>query len=83
MTAQNLTITKLARSPEGFWRARVSSNGTTIDVDMRYGSWQATVRPFPRSRSLVRRDVLPFVAAALQAKVRPVEKREARTGSAE
>jgi hypothetical protein len=71
-----LRITKLARDhTEGFWRARVSANGTTINVDRRYGSWQAQIGER-------RREVLPRVAAALQKQVRRREYRERRTASA-
>lgn len=81
MSAQReLTITKLERAPEGFWRARVTgADGVAVPVDRRYGAWFAEVRKAPRSRTMVRRDVLPHVAAALQAKVRPIEKREEAT----
>jgi hypothetical protein len=69
----DITITKLERdAAEGFWRARV--NG--VPVDRRYGCWQSEVRAAPHSRDFVRRDVLPPVAAKLQAKVRPIEKAE-------
>jgi len=70
------TITNLHRHPvHGFWMARVT-NGHTIEVDRRYGSWQAAVRDRPGARSKHREFVLPDVAAALQARVRVLEKRE-------
>ncbi len=70
------TITCLHRDEEhGFWRARVT-NGVTIDVDRRAGSWQADVRSAPGARSFTRRDVLPDVAKALQERVRPLERAE-------
>lgn len=76
MSGRSLTITKLRRDADGFWRARVTgADGNTYDVDRRFGSWQADVRPYPHARSTVRRDVLAWVAAALQAKVRPLERR--------
>ena len=72
------TIICLRRDAEhGFWRARVT-NGVTIEVDRRYGSWQADVRSAPGARSFTRRDVLPDVAAALQARVRPTDDAERR-----
>ncbi len=80
MTAERrpFTITCVRRDPdEGFWRARVT-NGVTIDVDRRYGSWQADVRDAPGARSFTRRDVLPDVARALQARVRPTDDAERR-----
>lgn len=52
------------------------TNGVTIEVDRRFGSWQAVVRTAPGSHSFVRRDVLPEVAKALQARVRPLEHAE-------
>jgi hypothetical protein len=71
-------ITKLGRDPEeGFWTARVTpAGGTTLEVDRRYGSWQANVRDAPGVQSFHREDVLPHVAAALQERVRPVERAE-------
>ena len=62
MSRRPFTITKLARSDEGYWTARVSSNGYAVEVDRKYGSWQTSTKP--------RREVLPHVAAALQEKVR-------------
>lgn len=71
------TITLVRRDPEdGFWRARVTCDGVTLDVDRQFGSWQADVRAGPRRRSFRRIDVLPDVAAALQDRVRPLEKAE-------
>lgn len=73
---REFTITCVRRDPDhGFWRARVT-NGVTLDVDRRHGSWQSDVRDAPGSRSFHRRDVLPEVAAALQARVRPLEHAE-------
>ncbi len=72
------TITCLQRDPDGgFWRARVT-NGVTIEVDRRFGSWQANVRSAPGARSFERRDVLPDVARALQEKVRPMDRAVAK-----
>ena len=76
MNSRDLTITKLERAPEGYWRARVTGpDGVTVDVDRRDGAWFAEVRAAPRSQTMVRRDVLPHIAAALQAKVRPLERK--------
>ena len=69
------TITKLQRGSTG-WEARVSCDGTTVEVDRRDGSWLATVRTRPKARTFDRREVLPHVAAELQRKVRRLEKRE-------
>lgn len=70
---REFTITKLERSPEGHWRANVTMTGKTITVDRQFGSWQVP----PSNGSTGRRDVLPDIAAALQARVRPLEKKEA------
>jgi len=78
MSTRELTITKLRReSGEEFWRANVTGpDGVTVAVDRQFGSWQGEVRTAKRSREFERRDVLAYVAAALQAKVRPIERRE-------
>jgi hypothetical protein len=82
MSTRPFTITLLRRHPEhGYWTAHVT-NGHTIEVDKRFGSWQAVVRDRPGSRKVHREFVLPHVAAALQAKVRVLEKRE-RNGEPE
>lgn len=73
---EGLTITKLERNGDGIWTARVSLNGQTINVDRRYGSWQALVPDERRGNKPVRREIRPEVAAALQDKVRPIEKKE-------
>lgn len=78
------TITKVQRHPEGgHWTARVSCDGVTVDVDRRYGSWQANVRRSPGARSFARRFVLPHVAAELQRKISTAEAREAKQRSSE
>lgn len=71
-------VTKLRREDD-IWRAHVSDGqGNTIEVDRRFGSWHALVPRVKGSTKRVRRDVLPHVAHALQAKVRPIEKAERR-----
>ncbi len=66
------TITCLSRDPErGFWMAHVTSDGVTINVDRRYGSWHAVI-------GNERRELLPHIAAALQEKVRPTDNAERR-----
>lgn len=76
---RRIIVTKLERAPEGFWRARVTVNGgETVDVDRRWGSWQAERRAQARSRTFTRHDLLPDVARALQDRVRPLEKQEKR-----
>jgi hypothetical protein len=74
----SFTITKLARDPDhGYWTARVTPcGGTTVCVDRQFGSWQATVRDAPGLQSFHREFVLPPVAAALQERVRPIERAE-------
>ena len=69
------TITQLRRHPElGFWQARITHQGEVFDVDCRFGSWQAP-------KGLSRVDVMPDVAGALQAKVRPLERAERRAAA--
>lgn len=63
------------------WKARVTSNGQTVDVDRSAGSWLASVRVRPGARTFERRELLPDVAAALQAKL-PREEREPKVRKA-
>lgn len=66
------TITCVRRDPDhGFWTAHVTANGDTLCADRRHGSWQFVVGES-------RREVLPFVALALQERVRPLERAEKR-----
>lgn len=67
-------VTKLNRD-EGYWRARVTVNGDTIQVDRRHGSWLAVLRDGPRRRSFHRAEVHPALAAELQRRVRPLDKK--------
>lgn len=66
----DIRITCLRRdAARGHWTARVTGpDGQTVDVDCQHGSWQTT--------NGTRRDVLPPVAAALQERVRPLERGE-------
>lgn len=68
-------ITRL-RHEGGYWRARVTVDGAGVDVDRRFGSWQADVRNGPRRRSFHRAGVHPAVALELQRRVRRLERRE-------
>lgn len=61
--APRLTVTCVRDHPDGYRTARVSANGTTVDVDDRYGSWQAVQR---KRGTETRREVLPPVARVLQ-----------------
>lgn len=70
------TITQVRRDDEGVLRARVSTDGVSVDVDRSCGSWLADVRVAKGHRTFERREVLPHVAAALQAKVRRLDKVE-------
>jgi hypothetical protein len=72
------TITKLERHEDGYWAARVTLGGLTLEVDRKWGSWQARVPERLRdgTRVVRRRGVLPHVAAELQARVRAAERRE-------
>jgi hypothetical protein len=72
MTEATIIVTKL-RQEDGIWRARISTAGTTLDVDRRFGSWQADV-PNGRRGQRDRREVLPAAAAILQRKVRRLER---------
>lgn len=66
-------ITCVERHPDdGYWMARVGG----IQHDRRFGSWQVVV-PGQENQ---RREALPVVAAALQDKVRRLEKGETLTG---
>lgn len=77
MSERDITITKLQRCEQGWWTARVTVNGhPTVSVDRRYGSWMAEVRTAPRVQQWARKDVGPEIAARLQEKVRPIERRE-------
>lgn len=74
MSRRPFTITKLHQDEDGVWRGRVTCDGDTIEVDREHGSWQAnvTVKIPTRGRPKLveqRRDVLPHVAEALQAKL--------------
>ena len=66
---RDFSITKVEIAPEGFYRARIVIDGTAYPVDRRYGSWALLCGE-------TRREVLPYYAAALQARVRPLERRE-------
>lgn len=74
-----LKVTKLERDGDGVLRAHVSLNGTTVEVDRRYGSWRATAQLRPRvERWQFPRDVPTAVAAALQAHLPATERRVQR-----
>lgn len=77
MSRRPFTITGLEFHEDGYWTGRVTCDGVTVVVDNRHGSWMASVRIQPRARSFVQREVLPHIAAELQAKVRRAEKRQA------
>lgn len=77
MTRRPFTITKLERCAAGYWTARVTCDGQTIEVDRRYGSWQATIGSNGNSH---REFVMPHVAEALQEKL-PLSERRPKTGS--
>lgn len=63
------------KSGRAYWTARVVVGKTWIAVNTIHGSWQADLSHIGTP---IRCDVQPHVAAALQAKVRPLERREAR-----
>lgn len=58
-----------------YWKARVVVGKTWIAVNTIHGSWQADLSHLGAP---IRCDVQPHVAAALQEKVRPLERREKR-----
>ena len=66
-SAIDMTITSLERHPElGYWTAHVTDGHASFNVDRRYGSWQIVI---PGEDGEYRREVLPEVAAALQARL--------------
>lgn len=75
MIGEAIRVTQLERvDPEGarpYYRARVHVNGQAGDVDSRFGSWQVST---PDGR----REVLPAVAAQLQARLPADERRPRR-----
>lgn len=75
-SSPHLSITELDKS-SGYWTATVLINEMTVAVDRRYGSWQTT-KHHPDDRT-TRHDVVPYVAAMLQTRVRQIEKRETKT----
>lgn len=62
-----MKITKVQRSQDGYWTARVGG----VPVDNRFGCWGT-----PPDRDGRWRGVLPQVAARLQTKVRRAQKAE-------
>lgn len=70
-----MTITDLRRHPKlGYWMAHVTDGYCSFDVDRRFGSWQVVI---PGEAGEYRREVLPEVAAALQAEL-PASERGGR-----
>jgi hypothetical protein len=71
---EGLRITVLRRDDaRGFWTAHLTLAGLVIPVERIHGSWQTKANV-----EGIRQDVLPAVAAALQARVNRLEKREAQ-----
>lgn len=78
-------FTDLRRDPEhGFWRARLTAGDLTLDADRRSGSWLLDVpaglavdEDGNTNTAPQRREVLPWIAADLQARVRKIEAEEA------
>jgi hypothetical protein len=71
---RDFRITKLEVSPEGFWRARITVDGVSYPVNRRFGAWEVLCGE-------VRRELLPQYAAALQTRVRPLERRRERSAA--
>lgn len=68
------TITRMQRHADGHWTATVTgTGGRAVLVDNRSGSWVADL-----GEVLGRREVLPHVAAALQARRHKAELAERR-----
>lgn len=70
---RGLTITCLQKHPEhGYWTAHITANGVTLNVDRKHGSWLIVEQANGFER---RREVLPYVAEALQARLPMSERR--------
>jgi hypothetical protein len=67
---REFTITKLRLDDDGVWRARVTVDGTGVDVDRLYGSWRVPADP---KHGLPERQVHTYIAIELAAKVRAIE----------
>jgi hypothetical protein len=74
VTPAGLRVTQLRQDDDGVWHARVHLAGLHVDVDRRFGSWQA-VFPDSRGGGMIRRDVKPATAAALQARLPASERK--------
>lgn len=72
MSDPRLRITNLTHHA-GYWQATVTAGGDRVEVDRKYGSWMALV-PRDDLDAVARCEVPRWVAAALQAQVRPIEK---------
>lgn len=66
----NFQVRDLRLEPTGYYSARVVSGTTSVEVSRRFGSWMTP--PDDRNRM---REVLPHVAAALQDRVRRLERK--------
>lgn len=69
-----LRVTDLTRTEKGYWTATITVGGMTAAVDDSSGSWQTT-----RGENGCTRDVHPWIAAALQQRVRVAERKLAKT----
>lgn len=75
----SVRITKMQREDAGHVTARVTADGAdAVRVDNTLGSWTFTVDQSADSgsRSVPRRDVVPWVAAKLQARLRAFLRQE-------
>lgn len=70
-------ITKVEKTAEGYWRARLTVDGTTYPVDRRDGSWKVTVQT---ADGPARRELLQPWPAKLQAALPTEERRGVRRG---
>lgn len=70
-SSREVIITKLQRdSEEGFWTCNITSGGKTHHALSRHGSWMID------AEDGLMKEVMPDVAAKIQEKVRPIEKKE-------
>jgi hypothetical protein len=69
MSRRDLTITKLERDEKSFWKCNITTGGKTLLAHRKSGSWMLEDKDGLR-------ELLPEIAALVQEKVRPLEKKE-------
>jgi hypothetical protein len=70
MSRRDLTITKLERDDKGFWKCNITADGVTVQAHCKFGSWLID------GEDGLMKEVMPDIAAKIQEKVRPIEKKE-------